>query len=215
MQKQALVRVNKYSRKIKELSILKRVSVDYPLLCQDEVARKLATIANKLPEDMFLQIDSAYRTRKTQKILWQVRKDAVPGLVHNPSDGESPHCTGGAIDISFIGSLNREINLSEPFPKFYNEPQFVSEKITPKAQKLRNLMNKIMCEEGFAPNPREYWHFSYGDKMWAEHTKSVPLYSETDLAKDMYYPILQRLFYKVLRKMWKAFNKVFSVQTNY
>ena len=76
-------------------------------------------------------------------------------------------------------------------------------------------MNKIMLEEGFAPNPREYWHYSYGDKMWSDYTKLKPLYVELDLGSEIYYPILQRTYYKILRKLWKVFNKLFSIQTNY
>ena len=70
---QGLVRVTKYSDKIRELDVVKRISVEYPLYCRDEVARMLAKAAANLPSDLHLQVDSAYRTRKAQEILWEAR----------------------------------------------------------------------------------------------------------------------------------------------
>lgn len=166
----------------------------------------LAKAAETLPFGLHLQVDSAYRTRKTQEMLWEARKTVMPDLVFNPIDGIPPHCTGGALDISLVDEKGEEINLSEPFPKFYDEPQLISEKISPKVQELRFILNKIMLEQGFVANPKEYWHFSSGDKS---------KYGEIDLLKNYYYPIYIQLYYKVMRRLWKLVNKLFSIQTNF
>ena len=192
MANQTLVRVNKYSDKIKELPITKRISVDYPLLCRDDVVKKLASIANKLPGNLFLQVDSAYRTKATEKFLWNLRKDTLPWLAQNPQNGHSSHNTGGTVDVSLADEMGKEINLSEPFQKYYEEPQLISEKITPRAQELRILLNKVMVEEGFSPNPKEYWHFSSGK-----------IYEEIELPKNQYYPLYLRLFFRVLLRLKK------------
>lgn len=212
---QGLVRITKYSNKIRELSIVKRISVEYPLYCRDEVAKMLANAAETLPFGLHLQVDSAYRTRKTQEILWEARKTVMPGLVSNPAEGIPPHCTGGAVDVSLVDEKGEEINLSEPFSKYYDEPQLVSEKISSKAQELRLLLNKIMLDQGFAPNPKEYWHFSYGEKSWAEFFKHELKYSEVEIPKGYYYLIYIRIYYKLLRRLWKLINKLFAIQTNY
>ena len=68
-----LVRVTQYSSKIRELPIFKRISVDYPLLCRDAVARNLALVSVSLPDNFSLQVDSAYRTRKTSEFIWKKR----------------------------------------------------------------------------------------------------------------------------------------------
>jgi D-alanyl-D-alanine dipeptidase len=31
----------------------------------------------------------------------------------------------------------------------------------------RQLLNDVMLKAGFQRNPREWWHFSFGDQMWA------------------------------------------------
>ena len=210
-----LVRVNKYSKKIKELTIVKRISVEYPLLCQDIVAKMLSKVAETLPNHLQLQVDSAYRTRKTQEILWSVRKGIIGDLVYNPQNGTPPHCTGGAVDAALLDKGGRELNLSEPFQKYYNEPQLISNKITTRAQELRLLLNKTMLDAGFAPHPREYWHFSYGDRMWAEYYRKDLIYHELDIPEAMYHRHYKILWFKLLRHVWKFMNKYLRIHTNY
>jgi D-alanyl-D-alanine dipeptidase len=35
------------------------------------------------------------------------------------------------------------------------------------ARANRRLLHWIMVEHDFAPNPTEWWHFGYGELMWA------------------------------------------------
>jgi len=211
---QNLVRVTKYSNRIKELPITKRIAIDYPLLCQADVAKKLAIIAEKLPTDLFLQIDSAYRTKKTERILWDSRKNIIPGLVNNPDESKSSHNTGGAVDVSFANADGIEINLSEPFQKYYQEPQLISDNISRKAQELRQLLNKLMLEQNFVAHPKEYWHFSYGDNRWAEQTRNKTIYEEIDLQTNQYFSLCRRVYYRILKKAKKLINKLFRIHTN-
>jgi|GEM_PF-2638713 len=214
MQK-ALESVTKYSNKIRELPVVRRVTVKYPLLCRDDVAKKLASVGEMLPEGLYLQVDSAYRTRKTQEILWKIRNKIMGDLVHNPINGIPPHCTGGAVDISLVDQYGKEINLSKPFKKFYMEPQLISNKITAESQGLRLELNKLMLENGFAPYPTEYWHFSYGDSVWAEYYHAKEIYGEISLPKDQYYPFIIRLYYKILKRIWRLVIKYLKIDTNY
>ena len=38
------------------------------------------------------------------------------------------------------------------------------------ARANRRLLHWLMVEEGFAGHPDEWWHFSWGDQMWAALT---------------------------------------------
>jgi len=50
----------------------------------------------------------------------------------------------------------------------------------------RRLLCHAMTEEGFAPNPTEWWHYSYGDQMWAALTKnSEAFYGECFIDGDV------------------------------
>lgn len=214
MIEEKLARSNKYSNRIRELPVVKRIAVDYPMLCRDSVAKKLALVADSLPSPYILQIDSAYRTKETEQILFANRKDVIPGLVNNPQTGVSSHNTGGAVDLALADCTGREINLSEPFNKYYIEPKLLSNKITSEAQNLRNMLNKVMLEAGFAPHPNEYWHFSYGDKRWADFSKNTVLYDEVDLNSNLYFSLWKSFFYRGLKILYRIKNKLLKVETN-
>jgi len=146
--------------------------------------------------------------------LWNSRKDIIPGLVINPSESKSSHNTGGAVDVSFTDVNGKEINLSEPFLKYYQEPQLISDKITPKAQELRILLSKIMLEQGFVAHPKEYWHFSYGESRWAEKTGNKIIYKAIDLQPSQYFKLHKRIYYRILKRVKKLINKIFGISTN-
>ena len=42
------------------------------------------------------------------------------------------------------------------------------------ARANRRLLHWLMSEEGFAGHPDEWWHFSWGDQMWAALTGARP-----------------------------------------
>ena len=93
-------------------------------------------------------------------------------------DAPSPHSTGGAVDLTirwrggdplWMGSLfddasslahtNRfELETHETDFSFSNE----------EARANRRLLYWLMVDAGFASNPSEWWHFSFGDQMWAK-----------------------------------------------
>jgi D-alanyl-D-alanine dipeptidase len=98
-----------------------------------------------------------------------------------PSDGAdapSPHSTGGAVDLTlrwiggealWMGSLFDDaspIAHLEHFEVDSAEWSFSAEE----ARANRRLLYWLMAEAGFAANPNEWWHFSYGDQMWAQAT---------------------------------------------
>jgi D-alanyl-D-alanine dipeptidase len=228
--KDNLVPVNKYNNDIMSLSVFKRIAVDYPILVKDTVAKKLSNVANKLPKGITLQVDSGYRHPKVQKILWDTRykqfekkypkltkkevEQKTEALVANPRKRISSHSTGGAVDISLVAD-GKELNLSAPLKKYYEEPQLRSKKITTKAQEMRLLLHKLMLEQGYAPNPAEYWHFSYGDKSWGNYYKKTPIYSKIELTSNYYYPRYKRIYYRIVRRFWKIINRLFNIHTNY
>lgn len=209
------VRVNKYSNKIRELSILRRITIDYPLLCRDEVAKLLAKVADSLPDNLFLQVDSAYRDKSIEKILFDSRNKIMPGLVQNPKEGHSSHYTGGTVDVSLVDVTGKEINLSAPLEKYYQEPQLISDKISRESQRLRNILNDAMLKVGFAPNSREYWHYSYGNKSWSLYTKKEPFYDYIDIDKSLFYPLYKRIVIRIFRRIWKLYIQLFNVKVNY
>jgi len=215
-----LINPDYYSNKIKLLSILKRIEINIPILVRPKVAKMLANAANLLPEGVNLQIDGGYRSPKVQEYLWQNRikqlgEKKAKQLVGNPYIGTPGHTTGGAVDVSLLDLHNKEINLSAPFKKYYEEQELYSKKITKQAQELRLVLDDVMIKSGFAPCDNEYWHFSYGDIKWAKYYNKKRIYNQISNPKLYYYPLIQRYFYKTYRRIYKLLNKIFNLKTNY
>ncbi len=116
-----LVRPRKFSSKLLELPIYKRITLNYPILVRKAVAVKLASVASKLPKGIRLQIDSGYRDVGIQKILWETRykqnlkqfdaekaKQATNKFVKNPEEEVPTHATGGAVDVSLVDKNGKE-----------------------------------------------------------------------------------------------------------
>jgi D-alanyl-D-alanine dipeptidase len=45
-----------------------------------------------------------------------------------------------------------------------------SKKISPEENKNRRILSDAMQKAGFANYPAEWWHFSYGDRLWAAYS---------------------------------------------
>ena len=121
------------------------------------------------------EIDASFKNRKSYtSILKKVEKFwAYPS---HDSRCPPPHSTGGALDICLsdkdgnlveMGSTVDQMDETS-IPDFYanikNEEAFIW-------NSRRNLLREIMTKFGFAQHPNEWWHFSYGDQLWAWKNK--------------------------------------------
>ena len=83
-----------------------------------------------------------------------------------------PHSTGAAIDLTIIDSSGELIDMGceidnmddKSSPDFYKNS---STKVGVLRNFRRNLLKNVMCSSGFSQHPNEWWHFSYGDQLWA------------------------------------------------
>lgn len=85
-----------------------------------------------------------------------------------------PHSTGGAIDLTirrksgehlFFGTMFDDMHVSS-FTDYY-ETTNVTSFSEEEGKRNRRLLYWLMINEGFQNNATEWWHFSYGDQMWA------------------------------------------------
>ena len=87
----------------------------------------------------------------------------------------SPHSTGGAVDLTlrfiatrqplFMGGLFDDVT-DDAWTDSFERRTLVSMS-DEEACANRRLLYWVMSEAGFANNPTEWWHFSWGDQMWA------------------------------------------------
>lgn len=101
------------------------------------------------------------------------------------SQRPAPHATGAAVDLTlrwrdslqplWMGSLFDEAS-ELAAPDHFERPSrggaggedvaFSHEE----ARRNRRLLHAVMNEAGFSVHPGEWWHFSFGDQMWARLT---------------------------------------------
>lgn len=83
-----------------------------------------------------------------------------------------PHSTGAAVDVTLVDDLGRVANMGgeidEISPKSYPD-YFATAQSLPECQyhQNRELLKQVMSKAGFRQHPNEWWHFCYGDQMWA------------------------------------------------
>ena len=100
----------------------------------------------------------------------------APGGIVDPSS-PPPHLTASAVDLTlrriggdalFMGSIFDDATAVSNTDHFENAGGMAFSDV--EARDNRRLLHWVMREEGFANNPTEWWHFSYGDQMWARIT---------------------------------------------
>lgn len=95
------------------------------------------------------------------------------------AESPAPHATAAAVDLTLRwrgGEMLWMGSLFDDVTALANRDRF--EILAPdnfsfsdqEAQANRRLLHWLMVEEGFAGHPDEWWHFSWGDQMWAALT---------------------------------------------
>lgn len=117
-------------------------------------------------------------TLSPEQIQLEVEKYWAAGARNGTIDPTSPppHSTGGAVDLTirktktgehlFMGSIVDDA--SELAHADFLEKAAYQNMSSDEAKMNRRLLYWIMREHGFANNPTEWWHFSFGDQMWAK-----------------------------------------------
>lgn len=169
---------------------------DYTLMRQT-IYDKLLRAQDALPHPLRFRLYEAYRSLKVQAMLFKEElskvKERMPQLSHEAQffeatrlvspvyhlDGSKntpPHATGAAVDVEIINAHGEPIDMGMDIRNWLNvAPELCAthfDKLSNKAKSNRQLLLDVMQAEGFVNYFTEWWHFSYGDKLWAYHTQS-------------------------------------------
>ena len=89
-----------------------------------------------------------------------------------------PHSTGAAVDVTLVDQTGQAVEMGaaidEISPRSY--PNHFADQTTLPEQtyhRHRQLLQSIMLKAGFQQHPNEWWHFCFGDQMWAWLTNQV------------------------------------------
>ena len=173
----------KESERIKLLSDHKYLS---PYL-RKSAQTLLYKAANNLPHGYKLLVVTAYRPIWMQKELYARRMKQLAfkypfklifqypkwknmvNLYTSPPGGSS-HQYGGATDVTVIDLVGNRLDMGTTLTDFGEKVHTENNLITEKQRKNRKVLYDAMTKAGFVNYPLEWWHYSYGDRMWAVYS---------------------------------------------
>ena len=126
------------------------------------VAVMLDNAQRSLPPHFALKVVSGYRDESEQKSLQQEFSDSRQVAV------ESGHSTGGAVDVILL-YCGKEIDCGGNYLEFTPSTPTWSKELTSLQKRCRFILYDAMTAAGFINYPLEWWHFCYGDKMYAAY----------------------------------------------
>lgn len=137
------------------------------------VGDRLVSAAAALPVGFDLVVLDAWRTLELQVALFDHYyggSGSTPGYVSGLDDEDRvpPHFTGGAVDVT-LSWEGQPLALGTQFDSLDERawPHALEETGEEPARSLRRLLTQVMGDQGFVVWPYEWWHFSFGDQLWA------------------------------------------------
>lgn len=161
-------------------------------LVRKTLAEKLYKASEFLPEGTNLVVIEGYRSLKTQENMWNeefenLKKQnptwsdedverQVRVVIAKPNPLANHNC-GGAVDVTLAFEDGNPLDMGSPYPnKGYDletqkkYPMFTNG-LTDNQIKNRALLRNTMISVGLVYYPGEWWHYCYGDRMWAVYTR--------------------------------------------
>ena len=155
------------------------------------IVAKLLEATKYLPQGIRFLIIEGHRPLSLQKKYFDEYSEELSGLHSNwdkkriyeevskyvaPPEIIPPHSTGGAVDLTLVGEDEKEIDMGTRLnadPEESNNACFtLAANISDSARTNRQLLINTMSKSGFVNYPTEWWHWSYGDRYWAYHSKA-------------------------------------------
>jgi D-alanyl-D-alanine dipeptidase len=172
---------------------------------REKVAIKLLNIANKLEKYGYgLCLYDGWRSYELQLVLYnnyletiqknnpKLKQEKIEKLatkfVSKPIKNDKYsflHNTGGAIDLTLTKN-GQILDMGTSFDAFspkaytnYYEKHLENDEI----KNNRRILYNAMISEDFVNLPSEWWHYDYGDKVWASVKNKDVIYIGEDITK--------------------------------
>lgn len=152
------------------------------------VLNKLLYAASLLPNGLRLMLLDAWRPRTLQAALVESfnadiesrypshtpeEKQKILSLFVSPPSNDpyqpSPHMTGGSVDVTLCDESGIPLDLGTDFDAPVDESWTTAFEPYPEhaAHRHRRILYWAMVNAGFTNLPSEWWHFDYGNQLWA------------------------------------------------
>lgn len=198
-----LVRLDQYGQFILDSSLAENFIV------RAVVANKLEQAQKLLPNNYKLIIGEVYRTHAKQKRMWHEVYDKIKSQypdvsteectrktevwIANPYTHGSGHQTGAAVDAALAKlcvttGQYQEVDMGTRMQEFNEKTVTNCPFLTTEQDKHRKLLLECMSAVGLVNYPDEWWHFSYGDRLWASlSNQAVTLFAALNDAEISRY----------------------------
>jgi D-alanyl-D-alanine dipeptidase len=140
-----------------------------------------------LPLGVHFILYEAYRPFEVQLDMWckvwQENECAFPDddyltrtgrcdeVIANPFHMGSGHQFGCAIDISLCNDAGEAFDMGTPMHALHDPARVTNcASLTEEQSRNRRLLVSALEGQGFVNYPQEWWHYSYGDRLWAQLT---------------------------------------------
>ena len=142
----------------------KKVYPEARAFLQKPAAKGVAKVHKKLKKQgLGLVIYDGYRPWSITKLFWEVTPEDKRMFVADPAKG-SKHNRGCAVDLSIYDlKTGRPVEMPSDYDEFTERasPNYAGG--TPEQRANRDLLRRLMEDEGFVVNDNEWWHFDYRD----------------------------------------------------
>jgi len=83
----------------------------------------------------------------------------------------APHVAGAAVDLTLVDACGGPLDLGTPIDATPEQSDgkcwFAADGIGADARAHRDLLAKVLGNQGLVNYPTEWWHWSFGDRYWA------------------------------------------------
>lgn len=145
---------------------------------------RLVAARHALPPRLTFMVYEAYRPRAKQIAMWNdiwaKVKESYPNaddeelalrcntFIANPYKVGSGHQFGCAVDITLYDiDAGKELDMGCGMQEFSEKSKTECDGLTPLQQQNRALLRDTLHQYGLVNYPPEWWHYSYGDRLWA------------------------------------------------
>ena len=153
------------------------------LKARSQVAVRLQVARKSLPKGFDLVVLDGYRTLAEQQALVDHYKTSSEFVASTSPDAmRPPHTTGGAVDVT-LTRHGVPLALGTDYDAFGSAAQLEAFESGSDGlvRRLRRLLAHAMTGAGFARYSPEWWHWSYGDDVWAKQMGRATLYEVVEL----------------------------------
>lgn len=151
-----------------------------------EIRQRVEKASKTLPDGLAFMIYEAYRSRQHQQRLWdpvyaklQQENPEWPAddlyteasrWISPPDGFGSGHQAGAAVDITLATLDRRPLDMGTKMNEVSTPLTMTASPVADKIRINRDILISTLARFGLVNYPDEWWHFSYGDRLWAEVT---------------------------------------------